>query len=240
MKEAYFFRHDYNPTNDPKIICLLGNYGGLGYGVFWRITELLNEEETHKLQFKNYIFEAIAKQMLANAKQIEAIIRSCIEYELFDTDNEYFWSNRVIRDVEWRKEISIKRAQSGRLGGKSKQVLSKSKQNVAYNIIEYNKIKYNNTNTNTNTNTEIEATPIKTKNLDFDKNEIVKFLVEKGLDEDIAKMELEKFILYWTETSKSGKQRWQGEKYFDIHRRLITWINRSYDNKQKSNNIIYK
>lgn len=231
MKEVYFFRHDYNPTNDPKIICLLGNYGGLGYGVFWRITELLNEEETHKLQFKNYIFEAIAKQMLANAKQIEAIIRSCIEYELFETDNEYFWSNRVLRDMEWRKELSIKRAKSGSLGGKSKQVLSKSKQSVAYNRIEYNNIKYN------NTNTEIEATPIKTKNLDFDKDKIITFLVEKGLDENSAKIELEKFILYWTEPNQQGKQRWQAQKFFDVRRRLVTWINKSYESNNKSKSI---
>ena len=29
MKETYYFSHDYNPTNDPKIVCLIGNYGWL-------------------------------------------------------------------------------------------------------------------------------------------------------------------------------------------------------------------
>lgn len=238
MKEVYFFRHDYNPTNDPKIICLLGNYGGLGYGVFWRIIELLNEEESHKLQFKKYIFEAIAKQMLANAKQIEEIIKACIEYELFESDNEYFWSNRVMRDMEWRKELSIKRAQSGSLGGKSKQVLSKKKQNVAYNRIEYNNI----INNKDNINIEIESkkTLSQQKELSFDKEKIIQFLIEKGLDEKTARNELDKFILYWTEPNQKGKQRWQGEKFFDVKRRLITWINRSYNNNQKTNNIIYK
>lgn len=131
MKKVYYFQHDYNPTNDPKIICLLGNYGGLGYGVYWRIIEMLHEEEIHKLPFKIYIFEAIAKQMLANAKQIEAIINDCIKYELLEKNDTLFWSNRVLKNIERQQEISIKRADSGRIGGKAKQMLSKTKQNVA-------------------------------------------------------------------------------------------------------------
>lgn len=126
MKETFYFQHDYNPTSDPKITCLLGNYGGLGYGVFWRIIEMLHQEESHKLPHKKFIYEAIAKQMLANAEQIEAIINSCInDYELLQKDDLYFWSNRVNANISKREELSKIRQKAGRAGAIAKQSSAK-------------------------------------------------------------------------------------------------------------------
>jgi hypothetical protein len=51
--------------------------------------------------------------------------------ELFESDGEYFWSNRVNENFVRRAEISEKRALAGSMGGKAKQMLSKNKQNVA-------------------------------------------------------------------------------------------------------------
>lgn len=36
--------------------------------------------------------------------------------------------------------------------------------------------------------------------------------------------EYDNFVGYWTETSKSGKLRYESEKYFDINRRINTWL----------------
>jgi hypothetical protein len=44
--------------------------------------------------------------------------------------------------------------------------------------------------------------------------------------------EFENFKSYWTEPDKRGKQRWENEKYFDISRRIKTWMT----NKTKFNN----
>jgi len=41
------------------------------------------------------------------------------------------------------------------------------------------------------------------------------------------------FLAYWKEPSQTGKQRWQGEKFFDLNRRLDNWF-RSPFNKDKS------
>lgn len=132
MREIYYFQHDYNPTNDPKVICLLGNHGGLGYGVFWRIIEMLHQEETHKLPKKLYIYEAIAKQMLASAKQVEAIVNDCItKYELLMGDDNLFWSSRVNINIENRRKISEIRSIAGNKGVVAKQLLSKAKQSLA-------------------------------------------------------------------------------------------------------------
>jgi hypothetical protein len=65
------------------------------------------------------------------------------------------------------------------------------------------------------------------------------FLVSRGLDKQTADSELDKFISYWTELTKSGnKQRWELEKTFEVKRRLATWIENflKYNNKVLSNN----
>lgn len=132
MKESFYFPHDYEAANDPKVQALLSEYGGIGYGVFWRIIELLHSDEEHKIPMKQYIFIAIAKQMLASAEQIMAIVNFAInECELFETDGDFIWSKRVNRNFLRRKEISEKRSISGKLGAEKKWAMANAKQNLA-------------------------------------------------------------------------------------------------------------
>jgi hypothetical protein len=120
-KDAYFFLHDYDTTGDPKIQTLLGEYGAAGYGIFWRIVEMLHSETNHKLPLKSYIFMAITKQMLSNAELIKEIVNYCIDpCEIFESDNAFFWSNRVNSNLEKREKISEIRSKTGKCGASSK------------------------------------------------------------------------------------------------------------------------
>jgi len=50
------------------------------------------------------------------------------------------------------------------------------------------------------------------------------------------KQMLADFQAYWTETNSRGKMRYQGEKFFDIAKRLATWArNQSTFSKNKKN-----
>lgn len=64
----------------------------------------------------------------------------------------------------------------------------------------------------------------------FDDQELQKktldWLITKGVEKNLAEQEIIKFIRWWTEPSRTGKLRWQGEKYFDVRRRFITWFSR--------------
>ena len=40
----------------------------------------------------------------------------------------------------------------------------------------------------------------------------------------LAKDQRQAFVDYWCEPSKTGKMRWEGEKYFDHGRRMDTWM----------------
>jgi phage replication O-like protein O len=53
------------------------------------------------------------------------------------------------------------------------------------------------------------------------------WLKTKTTDEKLITLELNKFILYWTEKNSTGrKERWQMEKTFEVRRRLATWLTR--------------
>jgi len=120
MKE--YFSHDYNTTNDPKIIALLGDYGAVGYGIYWRIVELLHSESSHSLPFKKYIFLSIAKQMSTPVEQVESIVESCITiYELFTKNDDCFYCQRVFENIETRNKISESRSKAGKISAERRK-----------------------------------------------------------------------------------------------------------------------
>ena len=83
-KETFYFSHDYSCTNDPKIQALLGRYGAKGYGIYWRIVEMLHEDTSHKMEMKPYIFEAISSTFNESTELIKEVINYAIDVcELF-------------------------------------------------------------------------------------------------------------------------------------------------------------
>ncbi len=65
-------------------------------------------------------------------------------------------------------------------------------------------------------------------------------MITYQITQDIADRELDKFISYWTEPTKSGKkQRWQTEKTFEVRRRLSTWMG-NFEKYTKDGSSKYK
>ena len=121
-RSTFYFQHDYDPTGDPKIQALVGEYGAVGYGIYWRIVEMLHSDDTHMMPNKRYIYTAIAKQMLTDVATVEKIVGDCItEFELFQTDDSHFWSNRVFINVQRREDLKQKRAEAGRKGAEQRK-----------------------------------------------------------------------------------------------------------------------
>ncbi len=70
-----------------------------------------------------------------------------------------------------------------------------------------------------------------------EQEKVILALEGRGMARETSSAEIKKFLNYWCELTKSGKQqRWQTEKTFELQRRLATWFN----NAQKFNktNII--
>ena len=109
-KDAYYFSHDSNASNDPKILSMRCDYGLSGYGMYWIIAEALRNEADYKLPFDKCTFKALAMQMHCKNEEVEKFINDCIfEYKLFENDTEKFWSNTLLKRMEKREEIKIKR-----------------------------------------------------------------------------------------------------------------------------------
>lgn len=112
-KDTFYFPHDYEPIGDPKISAMIKEFGAEGYGIFWRIVEMLHATSSHRLPMKKYIYNAIAMQINANAELIEVFVKSCIDdYELFAVSDGELMSCRVDRNVDKRDAVSAKRAEA--------------------------------------------------------------------------------------------------------------------------------
>jgi hypothetical protein len=121
MKDAYFFSHDSNARNDPKIMALINIYGVEGYGRFWIIVEMLREQDDYRLKFSKLVFHALAAAFQITAEDSESFIKDCIgTFELFQSDGEYFWSNSLTRRMEHLESKRQKRADAGRLGAETR------------------------------------------------------------------------------------------------------------------------
>ena len=160
-KDTYYFSHDVNASNDPKIIVMKELCGVISYAWWWILIEQLAAQEEYKLPMDKITFtglgiafgmkqneaiassnEAIASSneaKLSTAKQAEAFVILLInECELLETDGDFFWSPSLLRRNLLRKkkqeEISKKRSEAGRLGGlKSGKARSKTKQMLEAN-----------------------------------------------------------------------------------------------------------
>ena len=113
MKDSYYFAHDYHARNDIKMSCFIGEFGAAGYGIFWCVTEILHEEESHTIPSSKHIYQAIAKEMATKADQVEGAIKKLIELGLLLEKDGHISSARVNRNIKARLETSAKRSKAG-------------------------------------------------------------------------------------------------------------------------------
>ena len=110
MKDAYYFKHDSNARNDPKIKSLISKYGLEGYGRFWVVIEMLRESAHYKLEEEEYIWDALAEQMKCDVKEVKAFIKDCVEkFKLFIQEDGYFYSASLLERMIKLDEIREKR-----------------------------------------------------------------------------------------------------------------------------------
>ena len=120
-KDAYFFSHDCNARNDPKILALRSIYGAEGYGVYFMLIEILREQPEYKLPITKYIWNTLAMQMQMEASKLEQIITDCCtEFSdggnntLLVNDGEYLYSASLLRRMGKVDDISKLRREAAK------------------------------------------------------------------------------------------------------------------------------
>lgn len=121
-----FFKHQVNALDDEKLFKLFRKEGMAGYGVWWRLLEMLGGVKEHKLQ-RDY--EDIAFKMY-HPDLAELIKRVVEDYGLFKTNKDYFWNSSFMAQMEDLNARYQKRAAAGSKGGKRKAELKQSQSNA--------------------------------------------------------------------------------------------------------------
>lgn len=137
-KKAPFFSHDMNARHDPKISAMRSVYGPAGYGWFWMLVEMMAESDGYKLDCKSkYTFNAYAMQLQCTSDAVHQFVTDCItEFELFESDGMYFWSNSLRKRMQYRDTVAEKRAEAAnkRWGNQSSDAnASKNNANASEN-----------------------------------------------------------------------------------------------------------
>ena len=111
MKDAFYFSHDSNASNDPKIIQMCSVYGAEGYGWYWMLIEMMREQHEYKIDISGkYAINSLAVRMYTNKDTLESFLDDCVnEFKLFVKEDGFIWSNALLRRkmLSHRKRVSL-------------------------------------------------------------------------------------------------------------------------------------
>lgn len=109
MKDKYYFPHDYNAIDDPKIMMMVSDLGLEGYGIYWVLIEHLRQQPDFKSNIK--VLKPLALRNGSTQTKFEGVVKY---YDLFQMDgNEFFYSASLIE----RMQPLLKKKEQGRLAG---------------------------------------------------------------------------------------------------------------------------
>ena len=120
-KDAYYFPHDCNARNDPKVLALRSVFGAEGYGVYFMTIEILREQPDYRLKVTKYLYNALAMQMQVQADKVQEIIEACCNEftdgegsSLLVNDGEYLYSASLLRRMDRVDNVSEARRAAAR------------------------------------------------------------------------------------------------------------------------------
>lgn len=109
-KDTYYFSHDYNASNDEKVLLLRTDLGMEGYGIYWYLVESLANSGGH-LPIK--VIPLLSTQMGSTIPKVKAVIKN---YNLFQIIDGQFFSDRLLHHLGLRKALS----DAGRIGANNR------------------------------------------------------------------------------------------------------------------------
>lgn len=110
MKDTYYFQHDYNARQDPKLMEVLMELGCEGIGIYWCVIEQMYE------QGGTLPLDSIKLIAYSLHVEREVVQRLVDEFGLFEQDGVEFWSNAVRARIKKRAAVSEKRRAAGMAG----------------------------------------------------------------------------------------------------------------------------
>lgn len=217
MKDkTYYFPHDYNARNDPKLQDVLIEHGAAGLGVFWCIVEQLYEQGG-ELPLKSC--KSIAFALHQECKMVESVVH---DFGLFENNGETFWSNSVNKRLGKRQQISERRKLAALTRWQSTPEVQEQC-NVDANAVQ-NDAKENKRKENISISNDIEREKPQKRFVPPTLEEVQAYIVEKGYCVDA-----ESFIAFY-----QSKNWYVGKnKMKDWKAALVTWEKRERENPRR-------
>jgi len=115
MKDARFFPHDSNASNDPKIVCLINKYGFEAYGRYWNLIETLRNCDEYCLCVESFVMEALSCQMkMKNAQEASDFIEYLKTIQLLAGDGSKIFSPALNKKMQQYDEKRAERSEHAR------------------------------------------------------------------------------------------------------------------------------
>lgn len=105
-KDTFYFSHDYNARNDPKILELRSEYGLEGYGLYWCLIETMAEDK-NGVVIASLIGGLSIGYGIPKNKLME-IINFMVKLNLLQEQNGTIYSKRLLEHKMKRKHLSDK------------------------------------------------------------------------------------------------------------------------------------
>jgi hypothetical protein len=201
-----YFLHDSTSFNDEKITELYLEFGYEGLGLFYTILEKLALQEKP-------IKTNVLKHQLNVGKKLEKCWKFMEEIDLISSNNGETFNKQLLnfsQKYQVKKEKNAKRISEWR-----------ENQLVSEKVTHYESV---------SNADKVNKSKVKESKVNISFSEMLSpYLLELNNEYD-------NFYSYWTEKDKKGKERWENEKYFDISRRIKTWITNSTKFKTNGTN----
>lgn len=111
MKHCSYFPHDSNAKDDPKITLLIDDLNPEGYGIFFILIEILRDQPDFRCPIK--LIPSIARKYNTSIEKIKSVIT---KYELFEVENDFFYSNSLINRMNEIASNKLKLSNAGKKG----------------------------------------------------------------------------------------------------------------------------
>lgn len=210
-KESYWFSHDCNAANNPKLLALRKKYGFEGYGRWWVLLERLRACDEYRFDISMpFAWEVLGQDLELTATEAEAFVRELVDYYgLLQCDEQHLWSDSMLNRMEyWEKRREVLR-ERGRKGAeatnrkrKQKELrLSDGTSDVKAKLNQANETKQNQTKQNETTLYNIEDVGEDEEEVFMEEQNVFTVLRNKALADG------QKFVLPFIATGKVNKEQ---------------------------------
>lgn len=98
-KDAYYFSHDANAQDDPKLMLLIEQMAMEGIGIYWCLIEKLRAEKDYSLPLS--VLPSFAHRWHTSTEKVQTVVKN---YDLFKIVKEKFFSVRLKNSMVEKSE----------------------------------------------------------------------------------------------------------------------------------------